>query len=618
MNTNSNQNAEREAEPYAIFDVEALYQVVRGRAWLIAACAIGGLLLAAVYVATSPDVFEATATVHVEEEDPTVAPIQDVTKEDFRQPEDLKTVEVELQARTLLWRVIEKNKLDKDPEFFKPGILHRILGHPVTKDDMIIALTKKFKVKQNRGTRLIDITAKHTNPKMAQTLARSLIDEYVNQNIEWRARPSKEANKFLIEEAERLKKVAEVAEQALQDYREQNHAVSLEDKQNIVVDRLKDLNLRVAKAQNDTSSLESDLALVEKLGRQPDKLIAIGSIANSMSVLDAQRVASGKEAAFALLRQRYGPENPAYAQAERELRQVRATLDAAVLNAADSLRSAYEAAKFTQQASEKTLKEQEELALDLNRKATHYAALGREVEADHALFHSLLKRLNEMGVMEHVNQVNLRVVDPPMLPDSTSLFYKALIVALGTFGGGFMGFCGILGLFVARPSIQSPDHAGRALGIPALGTIPRMPRIRDASALPGIAAPRSQAAEAFRFLVTSASSILGADGKGSLLLTSAAPGDGSTPCAAGYAVAVARSGVRTLLVDADLRSPAIGRLFSVPKDASGLADCLAGRSTLEASVRPTKVDNLFVLAAGTAPAEISSLFSGPAFGELIG
>ncbi|MEO6784759.1 MAG: CpsD/CapB family tyrosine-protein kinase, partial [Chthoniobacteraceae bacterium] len=143
-------------------------------------------------------------------------------------------------------------------------------------------------------------------------------------------------------------------------------------------------------------------------------------------------------------------------------------------------------------------------------------------------------------------------------------------------------------------------------------------RIRDASALPGIAAQRSQAAEAFRFLAASASSLLGADGKGSLLLTSAAPGDGSTPCAAGYAVAVARSGVRTLLVDSDLRSPAIGRLFSIPKDASGLADCLAGRSTLEASVLPTKVDNLFVLAAGTAPAEISSLFSGPAFGELIG
>jgi len=168
-----------------------------------------------------------------------------------------------------------------------------------------------------------------------------------------------------------------------------------------------------------------------------------------------------------------------------------------------------------------------------------------------------------------------------------------------------------------KPSIQSPDHAGRVLGLPALGAIPRMQRLTDASRIPGNAEPRSQAAEAFRFLTASASSLLGAEGKGSLLLTSSAHGDGSTACAAGYAVALARSGVRTLLVDANLRHPAVGRIFSVAKSAGGLADCLAGRSDLATSAVPTKVENLSVLAAGSVPAEISCLFSGPAFSELL-
>ena len=618
MKTHSNQTAERETEPYAIFDVEALWQVVRARVWPIAVCALGGLLLAAVYVAKSPDVFEVTATVQVQEENPSVVAMQDVTKEDFRQPEDLKTVEQQLLTRTLIWRVIQKNRLDQVPGYFRPGLMHRILGRPFVQSDMIDAMSRSFTVKLRRGTRLIDITCSHVDPKMAQTLAGSLIDQYVNENVEWRASPSKEANRFLIDEAERLKGKVEAAEKAFQDYREANHTVSLEEKQNIIVERLKDLNLRVAQAQNDTAALESDVALLGKFGRQPDKLLAIGSIANALSVLDAQRVSAGKEAAFALIRQRYGPENPSYVQAERELQQVRATLDAAVLNASDSLRARYEAAKFTQVSSEKKLEEQEQLALELNRKATHYGTLSREVDADRALFESVVKRLKEMGVMQNINQVHLRIVEPPMAPGSPGLRMKILMVALGFCGGGALGFCGVIGRFVARPSIQSPGHAERALGLPAIGAIPRMPRLMgDASRLPGIAEPRSQAAESFRFLAASAACIPGADDTRSLLLTAAVRGDGTTVCAAGYAVAVARSGVRTLLVDADLRTPAIGSLFSVPRDASGLAECLAGRSTLAASVLPTKVENLFILVAGSVPPEISSLFSSPALGALL-
>ena len=618
MKTNRSQNPEVETEPYAAFDVQALCQLLRSRIWLIAACAAGGLFLGAVYATTKPRDFEATATVQVEEENSSVVAIQEVTKEDFKQPEDLKTVEQQLVTRNLLWRVIKANKLDQTPGFFKPGVLAKIQGRPVSQSDMIDSLSRSFTVKLRRGTRLIDIAVSGDDPKMAQTLAGSLIHEAVTQDAEWRTNPSREANSSLVEEAERLKQKVESAEKALQDYREKNQAVSLDDKQNIIVERLKDLNMRAAQAQNDTAALESDLAQLEKTGHVPDKLLAIGSIANAMSVLDAQRTYTQKEGAFAVLRQRYGSENSAYAQAERELHQVRAALDAAVLNAADSLRAKYEAAKFTQQSSEKRLAEQEQLALDLNRKATHYGALSREVDADRALFESVMKRLKEMSVIQNINQVHLRVVDPPMLPDAPSLRTTLMIVALGMFGGGAIGFGAAVGRFVARPSIQSPDHAGRLLGIPALGSIPCMPRLTDASRLPAVAKPRSQTAEAFRFLAASASPLLGAGGKGSILLTSTAPSDRSTACAAGYSIALARSGVRTLLVDADLRNPAIARLFSIPDGSSGLADCLTGRSTLADSVVATKVENLFVLCAGSVPEEISGLFSGPAFGEFIG
>ena len=618
MKTNSSQTPGAETDDGASFDLQVFFELIRQGARRVVVCAIAGLLLGAVYVAVRPDSFEAMATVQVEEENPSVIAIQDVNKEDFRLPEDLKTVEGQLCTSNLIWRVIRANKLDEKPGYFKPGLLHRLTGRPVSQRDMIEGLLNSVTVKLRRGTRLIDIVIQQGDPKMAQTLVRSLIDEYATQNAEWRVNPSKEAGKMLVEEADRLKRKLEDTEQALQDYREKNRAVSLEEKQNIVVERLKDLNMRVAQVQNDAVALESDFVQVEKIGRQPDKLLAIGSIANAQSVLDVQRVLTEKEAAFAVLRQRYGPENPAYAQAERQVQQVRATLDATVFNAADSLRAKHEAARFAQEMAEKRLADQEQLALDLNKKATQYDVLSREVESDRALFAAVLKRLKETGIIQNMSQTNLRLVEPPMLPEAPGSRKKLIWIALGLFGGGAVGLGGVIGGYLRRPTFLLPDQAARVLGMPGLGLIPHMPGLKgDASQIPCIKAPRSQAAEAFRFLVASTAASDESVGKQIVLFTATAKGDGNTSCAAAYAIALAQSGARTLLIDADLRNPAIGRLFSSPEGSAGLADCLAGRSDLAAAVVPTKVENLFVLVAGPAPAQISALFSGTACGDLL-
>ena len=86
MKTHPNESADADAGQYAMFDVRALYEVVRRKIWLIAACVLGGLVLGVAYSISSGDVFEVTATVQVEEENPAIVGIPDLTKEDFKQP----------------------------------------------------------------------------------------------------------------------------------------------------------------------------------------------------------------------------------------------------------------------------------------------------------------------------------------------------------------------------------------------------------------------------------------------------------------------------------------------------------------------------------------------------
>src|SRR3989442_10334231 len=103
-------------------------------------------------------------------------------------------------------------------------------------------------VKLRKGTRLIDITVEHPDPELTEKLANSLVREFMRQNFEQNASASAQANVFLSEEATGLKHKLEASENALHAYMEKLQSVSLEDRQNIVIQKLRDLSMRVTEA----------------------------------------------------------------------------------------------------------------------------------------------------------------------------------------------------------------------------------------------------------------------------------------------------------------------------------------------------------------------------------
>src|SRR5206468_1797721 len=113
---------------------------------------------------------------------------------------------------------------------------------PYTDEEMIRRLQLTVSSKLVRGTRLIEVVVENESADLAQKIAQSIVEQYIHRNFEERIGISQDANKFLIEEAERLKAKVQKSEQALQLYKEQNQAVSLESSQNIIVAKLKELN----------------------------------------------------------------------------------------------------------------------------------------------------------------------------------------------------------------------------------------------------------------------------------------------------------------------------------------------------------------------------------------
>ncbi len=133
------------------------------------------------------------------------------------------------------------------------------------------------------------------------------------------------------------------------------------------------------------------------------------------------------------------------------------------------------------------------------------------------------------------------------------------------------------------------------------------------------ASPFSDEAEIFRELRSQL--LQGAMAKGEvrhpLAVISPDVGDGKTYVAANLAVALSQLGGRTLLVDADLRTPRVRNVFEVGNDVAGLSSILSGRAERRLIQRAKRLPSLFVMPSGPVPPNPQELLQGRAFTLLL-
>ena len=590
--------------PLLRFDFGYVFRLLLSRAWFIIPVVLLALAAAITYLTFAPKIYTAFATVEVQQEADKVTNITDIDKEEYKNNDALKTVEQSLLSDTLLLRVVKANGLDKDPEFAPP-----------TKDgsaysDMELAalMSKKLSVLLRRGTRLIDIYVDDKDPQRAAQLARSMVKEYEALNWDEKATDIRAGNDALIQEADRLKDKLHKSEQALQQYREDQHAVSLEDRQNIVVEKLKELNQKVTDARSERLKLESDIATIQHANKKnPEQLLLLSSVASLPAVADLRREVSDKEAEFAQVNEHYGQLHPKWLEAQAQLQDLKQTLNRTLINSANLVMQSYQAAKATEDKLEGELKDQENAALELNKIAIPYNVLTREEESDQTMYEAVLRRMKETNVKQNVEENNIRLIEDPLVPVSPSKPSKLKILAFAVLGGLILSCGTVFALDMANTSMRNVSQVEELLRLPVLTSIPRSKR-RHLDRTPVVtAAPASHEAEAFRSLRTALSFLGPEKDFKTVLFTSANPGEGKTYCSINCAAALAQLGLRTLLIDADLRRPKLSKALLTDPKAPGLTTCLSGRASLLQCCQTTNTENLFILGAGervNRPAEL--------------
>jgi succinoglycan biosynthesis transport protein ExoP len=182
---------------------------------------------------------------------------------------------------------------------------------------------------------------------------------------------------------------------------------------------------------------------------------------------------------------------------------------------------------------------------------------------------------------------------------------------------GLMSGCGLAWLrAMLDRKVRNEDDVQRATGLPVVGALPRT-KLR-ADKVDAIQAwdDHYALAEAARGLRTAIAFSL-PKGKGKIIqVTSADKGDGKSTTAAQLAIAMAQAGQRVLLVDADLRSPRVAKVFHLSNE-QGLSNILAQGLTLDEVVQSTRVSGLDVVTSGPVPINPAELLNGEEFGALL-
>lgn len=609
-------------------DFRRIFFLLLKRLWIIALIVIIGTVILIRMFSGKPRVYEAEAILEVQPQEQKVLKAENVTQESPGMGDFVGTTVLALTSRNVLLRVIKENNLTKDPHLYPP----KAGGGSYSEDQLCDILAAKYRVIPEKGSRLIQILGRDTNPKTAALLAEALPHALIRETYKQRAVASLMANEFLSDEAGKLKEKLQQSESALQRYKEENSAVSLEDNQNIIVEKLRQVAGMVTQAQDARLKIETDL---EQFHRTDPKnlqdLLNISSIAALPQVAEAQNQLLSAEAEFNTLKQRYLYKHPQYIAAEAKIQALQQRRLTALQNAGAELDKQYEKAQETENKLQATLKEQEDKALQLNKLAIPYNVLSREVESDRALYQAVVNRMKETGVKASEETAPYRILEEAMVPSSPmpDPAIRWICVGFTILLGGTIA--GVMVHDRLSSTVRSVDDAEKLLEHPVLGSIPeekvhehQLPASGEESdSLPSrkrrnqqrpkyypisvIEAPNSSIAESYRSLRTS---IMLLDSKldtKTMMVTSAIPAEGKTFCTLNTAAAFAILGKNTVILDADLRRPALHHALLNGEVTAGLSDYLSGQASLEEVIHPTKVPNLSFISAGnrsTIPAEL--------------
>jgi polysaccharide biosynthesis transport protein len=605
--------------------------ILRKHQWLILSFLLAVVTIVSISTFRMQPVYVATARIEIDRENANILPFQGTDTYDYMMDAEnyIETQAKILMSETLALRTIRSGGLASQ-QSFEPGSSDPLATGDLTNvkpPPELGGFLGSLSVKRVLNSRLMDVSFESTNPQLAAQIVNAHIKNYIDQNFQSRYEATTRASTWLTDQLNELKIRVQKSEDARIAYERQNQIWSLDgDKQNVTTQRLADLNRELTEAQSERMKKE---ALFEFA--RSGEADSVPQIRENAIVQDLLRKRTELNNQYADALNQYGPNFPKVQRLQAQIKEVEAAAEKEKKGVVARLESDYREAHQREQLLTQALNQQKTEVNQMSERMVQYSILKREAEANKALYDGLLTKLKEAGISGALHSSNIRIVDPAMVPTYPSRPAKARNIALAF----LIGLVGGIGLALVREymdnTVKSPDDVETLSRLPSLAVVPAFTEAKNGDGGPrvkllkGVSSnghdkrielvaqhlPKSQMSEAFRALRTALLLSQADHPPQVILVTSALPREGKTTAAANLAVTLAQLGDRTLLIDADLRKPGVGRVLNLAGGKyAGLSSYLAGVSSLDlVTVQHPAIPNLSAIPTGPLPPNPADLLS---------
>ena len=628
-----------EARGYSV-DLRELVQILSRRRWIVILSTLALLVVAAAFLLIVTPRYTATATVLIDPHRSSVVDNNSNQPAAANSAADDSVINSQvslIQSVAVLQRVVSQLNLARDPEFgphsniFSP--IRRLFTAPKalapgqTEEDVAKAaaldflLRKRLKVARDTTTFVINVDVSSEDPEKAAKIANAIVDSYFSEQVRSRYDTQKIAASWFNKQIEDLKSQVLASDKAVEEFKAA-HSLTIAQGSTLNDQQLGDLNNKLIESHVQTAEARAKFEQVQNIVKTKADPGTLAQALSSDVIARLRTQYADVAKNLADVSSKFGSQHPLVVNARAQLRETQKLIDEEVRRILDSTRQALQVAQSREDALQKSLDNLTHVSNTLGNDQVRLRELQREADANRTLYASFLARYKETSAQESVELPDSRVVSKADIPISPSFPKTTLILALALFGGVGIGSVLAFAADHFDRRVKSLRQAEEITGVPTLAAVPMIgPRelagraIRGRQALStydpnamGMLAPAlrpplmryvleeptslfAESVRAVRLAIQRASRTAPVK---TVMVSSSVDGEGKTTLAVNLALSLASLGMRTVLVEGDLRNPEMSRSLC-PRARIGAIEVATNRAGFDKALLVDRATGLAVL-----------------------
>lgn len=640
--------------------------VVLKRKWLILSLVLVVTSLVTIQAFRAPSIYEGETTIRIEQKPRSVLQTEKVVINAPNDPSfwgtQLKLLENPALARQVvltldlqnnpsffggqtqggvfasLRRIFSKQKRPTESPAVSPGLTvvgeSEVTGGALTPEQLAKlepyedAIIAGELIEPVPNTNLVKIKFIHSDPEIAQKVANTLAEVFVNNNFERATVGSTNAEVLLAKQIATLQTKIKHDQEAQFNYaKNKGLPLATQAAGDLEAQRLATLSGQLLIAENERKNFQSQL----ESARNEKEKFSIPDVNASARVEKLRdRISALKEKRDSLMTI-YTAEWPEVKKIDAQLSGLEEELGKAPAEIVTSIQRRYEAALSRERLLRQAYEQQKGTTTQKTRDQIDLLALSQDLESNRQYLNTLLQRQRELQVTsgDKSNEVTVanfsRLPKEPIGPPRLRNIFIAFLLSLAAgIGLAFL-------LDFLDDTLKSVEDVDRYLHLPALALIPSnrdrgrliglsggpSPGPADTTALAMITDVRSPIAESYRHLRTSLLLSSAGQPPKTILITSSQPSEGKTTTAINTAFMLAQTGAEVLIIDCDLRRPRLHAHFNV-SNYKGLTNWLSGETDVSALLQAYEPQpNLKLLTSGPVPPNPAELLGSDEMRKLL-